>query len=187
MTDEEQRQKNPNKILLHGQNRNYFLVSKITPRQTANTRPEQSYYGISLQSMNTFIFTGLGTFTHIKTHLKRCMFCLLSPTESPVGKQIILRFLQEQYIRADFFFILNLSNLSLRLKDTFRQWPAGMPVVKHIPWASVELGFLCVHTYNSWDVLSTVSVTRQMDNLKYKPTLCSVYSIYWLLEAVPCN
>lgn len=32
------------------------------------------------------------------------MFCLLSPTESPVGKQIILRFLQEQYIRADFFF-----------------------------------------------------------------------------------
>lgn len=45
----------------------------------------------------------------------------------------------------------------------------------------------CVHTHSSQDMLSAVSATRQMDNHKYKPTLCSIYSIYWLLEAVPCN
>lgn len=65
------RNRHQKKVLLYGQDRNYFLVSKITPRQTANTRQAQNYNGISVESMNTFMFTRLGTFTHVHTHLKR--------------------------------------------------------------------------------------------------------------------
>lgn len=60
------------KVRFHGQNRSYFLVSKITPRQRANTRQEQSYNRISAESMNIFIFTRLGTRMSLRNHVHPC-------------------------------------------------------------------------------------------------------------------
>lgn len=69
-------QKTQMEVLLHDQNRNYFLVSKIAPKQAG-----KNYHRMSAESINTFIFTRLGTFTHVQTHVKRTtasLFCFVS-------------------------------------------------------------------------------------------------------------
>lgn len=81
---------------------------------------------MSAESINTFIFTGLGTSTRVQTHTKRTtasMFCFIGHflQDHLLERELFSeKFLKEQYARTHSFFTLNLSNPFLRLRDTKR-------------------------------------------------------------------